>query len=61
MLRQHYALPVEQFDLGAAAAEIGCSTDQAKKCANYLKLGSRDRQRAKASAYAAGQHARGEL
>lgn len=61
ILRRHYALPVEQFDLGAAAAEIGCSTDQAKKRASHLKLGSRDRQRALASAYTAGQHARGEL
>lgn len=61
ILRRHYALPVEQFDLGAAAAEIGCSTDQAKKRASHLKLGSRERQRALASAYTAGQHARGEL
>lgn len=61
ILQRHYALPVDEFDLAAAAAEIGCSLAQAKKRASHLKLGSRDRQRAKASAFATGQHQRGEL
>jgi N6-adenosine-specific RNA methylase IME4 len=61
VLRAAYALPIEQFDLAIVAATIGCSKEQAKKRASYLKLGSRARQRAKASEYTAGQHARGEL
>lgn len=61
VLRAAYALPIEQFDLAIVAATIGCSKEQAKKRASYLKLGSRERQRAKASEYTAGQHARGEI
>ncbi|CAN7583178.1 MT-A70 family methyltransferase [Devosia sp. LjRoot16] len=61
VLRAAYALPIEQFDLTIVAATIGCSKEQAKKRASYLKLGSRERQRAKASEYTAGQHARGEI
>ncbi|RYE48318.1 MAG: hypothetical protein EOP24_07875 [Hyphomicrobiales bacterium] len=61
VLRAAYAQPIEQFDLAIVAATIGCSKEQAKKRASYLKLGSRERQRVKASEYTAGQHARGEL
>jgi N6-adenosine-specific RNA methylase IME4 len=61
VLRAAYAQPIEQFDLAIVAATIGCSKEQAKKRASYLKLGSRERQRAKASEYTAGQHARGEI
>ena len=45
-LSQHYALPLEQFDLGSVAAAIGCSKLQARRRASYLGIARAEHQRA---------------